>query len=257
MPGSRPNSPRPAQAGFTLVELMIALAIFGMLATAIYGVVVLGAQSAGSGERITEQARRFRVATEIIVRQLRSVAADKVMQEDGYQQLFLGEEDHIEFITSIPQRSAVSGLGIVRYWIDEGVVRISEVPLFIGGAQEDRGFDEDEFAMVTDLLFDVQSLTFGYRRTSEHTEEWASEWIAAEEGEFPSAVRIQIEPSTPDGPKWYHEIPIMIGAFSEITGQEESTGLGRTGGRRPQRPERVPEPEPEESTTSTTIDDGD
>src|SRR5205085_9487981 len=58
------------QRGFTLLELVIAMAVFAMIALGIFGVLVLGARSAGSGERVTEQARRYRIANEILSRQI-------------------------------------------------------------------------------------------------------------------------------------------------------------------------------------------
>ncbi|HXC52777.1 MAG TPA: type II secretion system protein GspJ [Candidatus Limnocylindrales bacterium] len=62
------------QRGFTLLELIIAMAVFALVSLGIYGVLVLGARSAGSGERITEQARRYRMANEVLSRQIASAA---------------------------------------------------------------------------------------------------------------------------------------------------------------------------------------
>ena len=50
------------------------MAVFALVSLGIYGVLVLGARSAGSGERITEQARRYRVANDVLSRQIASAA---------------------------------------------------------------------------------------------------------------------------------------------------------------------------------------
>ncbi|RMD83326.1 MAG: prepilin-type N-terminal cleavage/methylation domain-containing protein, partial [Candidatus Dadabacteria bacterium] len=60
--------------GFTLVELVIAVTLMALLSLALYGVISVGARAASAAERRTEQARRLRVATNLIVRQLHAVA---------------------------------------------------------------------------------------------------------------------------------------------------------------------------------------
>jgi prepilin-type N-terminal cleavage/methylation domain-containing protein len=80
---------RSRERGFTLLELVIAMVVFSFVTLGLYGVIVLGARSAGSGERITEQARRYRVANEVISRQIASAAPICLPEQD--------EEDELGF----------------------------------------------------------------------------------------------------------------------------------------------------------------
>ena len=48
-------------------------------------------------------------------------------------------------------------------------------------------------------------------------------WDAEEEDSLPAVVRIVIEPAKPDGPLWYHEVPIFVGVYNEITGEDDFT----------------------------------
>jgi len=180
------------QAGFTLLELIVAMAVFSLVCLGIYGVLVLGARSASSGERVTEQSRRFRVATELISRQIASVAPITLPRPDqeGFgedkdasqpQPYFFGDSDKIEFVTTAPQRPDASGLAIVRYWLEDGKLRMSETPAYAAyrGPKElgeDAGLSG---GVEATLLFDVDSLEFSYRRDPED-EEWLDSWDASQ-----------------------------------------------------------------------------
>ena len=41
------------ERGFTLLELVVAMAVFGMIGLGIFGVLVMGARAAGSGQRVS------------------------------------------------------------------------------------------------------------------------------------------------------------------------------------------------------------
>ncbi|MFN2377339.1 MAG: type II secretion system protein GspJ, partial [Candidatus Binatia bacterium] len=215
---------RGKQRGFTLLELVVAMAVFGMIGLGIFGVLVLGARSAGSGERVTEQARRYRVANEVISRQIASAEPIQLPRqqegslggEDGEsaEPFFFGEAETLEFVTTAPQRPDASGMAIVRYWMEDGTLRMSETPVFTAygsGRELGAGFEKDTVATI--LLYDVESVTFAYQRESD-SDEWLESWNAVDEDQMPACVRIDVRPSAPGGPDFYHEVPVMVGTFN-------------------------------------------
>ncbi len=243
---------RTSERGFTLIELLVAITILALIATAIYGVVVLGANSAGSGERITEQARRLRIATSIVVRQIRSTVPQRVpIEDEGLQPFFLGEPDRIEFVTSAPQKPDGTGLAVVRYWLENDTLMIGEVPLFTAMTQEsddERGFLDPGLSLPTVLLYDVAELRFGYQRGDGDEGDFEDEWDAAFEDDLPSVVRIEVEPTVEDGPYWYHEIPVMVGAMNEVAGEDDKWSRNKASGnfesnREPEEPEPDEDPD--------------
>jgi general secretion pathway protein J len=258
--------PREGERGFTLLELVVAMTVFGLIGLGIFGVLVLGARSAGSGERVTEQARRYRVANDVITRQI--AAAEPIQlprqDEDGLssdeegssaEPFFLGDVETLEFVTTAPQRPDASGMAIVNYWLEDGTLKMSESPVFSAygtGKGLDRADTEDTVATV--LLYDVESVTFSYQRESD-TDEWLETWDATEDNQLPACVRIDVRPSAVGGPDFYHEIPVMVGAMNQIADVDEDFRALRS--RRGTTEEedtgqvRQPEPEPEED------DDGD
>ncbi len=211
--------------GFTLLELMIAMTIMSLIGASIYGVVSLGARSADTGERRTEQSRRMRVATEVVVRQLRSTVPllVRLESEDGedIEPWFWGDESRIDFVTASPQRPDSSGLALISYWHEDGRMMMSEMPLFAAGYVDPFGPEAEELTTSVPLLYDVASVEFGYRRTPYRNDDWADSWDAGEKDSLPGAVRVVVEPETDDGPRWQHEVPLFVAVFNELSGEDD------------------------------------
>jgi prepilin-type N-terminal cleavage/methylation domain-containing protein len=213
------------QRGFTLVEMMIAMTIVTLIAASIYGVVSIGARSAGSGERVTEQARRHRVATGLITRQLSSAVAIRLEDEDGESvPYFLGERESVEFVTSAPQRPDSSGMGLVRYWYEDGALLMSEMPAFAVAGAYRLGADLEDYTLTTVLFYDVDRFRVGYLRTSNDIDDWEDSWDAADSEELPSVVRFELSSDTPGGPSWTHEVPVYVAVINELHGEDDFRG---------------------------------
>jgi general secretion pathway protein J len=215
--------PAKAERGFTLVELVIALTVLSLLSLALWGTVSLGARSASIGERKSEQARRYRIATDLIVRQLRSAAPLHVVDEDEEQAqpYFIGESERVSFVTAAPQSPNSSGLAVVDYWYADGVLMMSEIPYFAAFAGDMFDSSLDHLVYETALLFDIRSVKFEYRRSDFDTENWTDKWDAIDEESLQAAVSISLDPDGPDGTSWYHEIPIFVGVMNEVTGEQD------------------------------------
>jgi prepilin-type N-terminal cleavage/methylation domain-containing protein len=203
--------------GFTLVELVIAMTLMALIAVGLSGVLVIGARSASSAERKTEQARRYRVATELIVRQIRSTAALRLPEDESDElsegediAYFLGESDRLSFITAAPQAPENSGLAVVDLWVEEGQLMMSESPYFLLASEGKIGAEFEDLTFAATLLYDVESVSFEYQRSDLERENWANSWDASEE-----------EASVDGGPYWYHEVPLFVATLNEVTGEDQ------------------------------------
>jgi hypothetical protein len=189
--------------------------------------VVIGARSASNAERKTEQSRRYRIATELIVRQLRSTAALRLPEDENEEQgegqdvaYFVGESDRLSFITATPQTPENSGLAVVELWVEDGQLMMTESPYFVLASEGKMGSKFEQLSFGAPLLYDVESITFEYQRSDAQRESWTDSWDASEEDALPAAVKIEIKPSIDGGPYWYHEVPLFVAAFNEITGED-------------------------------------
>lgn len=213
--------------GFTLVELVIAMTLMALIGVGLSGVLVIGARSASSAERKTEQARRYRMATELIVRQLRSTAALRLPEDESEEQgegedvaYFVGESERLSFITASPQTPENSGLAVVDLWVEDGQLMMSESPYFLLASQGRIGAEFEDLTFAATLLYDVESVSFEYQRSDLERDTWANTWDASEEDALPAAVRIEVKPSVDGGPYWYHEVPVFVATLNEVTGED-------------------------------------
>jgi general secretion pathway protein J len=248
------------ERGFTLLELIIAMTIMSLMSVALFGVVSLGATSAGSGERITEQARRHRIATGIITRQLRSTEPMKLMQDGDRLPFFLGESGQVQFVTAAPQKPDASGLALVHYWAEDGAVMMSEVPVYavLAFEDEDGGLETSEAPQGprTALMYDASVLAFEYLRDGED-EQWTDEWDSSLEDELPAVVRVSVESDVPDGPFWYHEIPLMVGAYNQLTGEEDFRSPPKPSRKRNNQADNVDDDDDDDDDDVDSGDDSD
>jgi len=234
------------QRGFTLLELVVALTLMALLSLALYGVISVGARAAGSGERRTEQARRFRIATDVLVRQIRSAAPELAVIEGEHDPealpYFLGESDHLDFITSKPQGPNNTGLALVSYWVEDGMLMMSETPYFLAFAEDRKGHEFDDLVLTTPLMYDVGNVRFSYQRFDGGDQgSWEDSWDASFEDALPASVRIELEQNFDGGFRWYHEVPVFVGVMNEITGEEDFRSSGGPSARAPSRDDEADE----------------
>lgn len=213
--------------GFTLVELVIAMTLMALIGVGLSGVLVIGARSASSAERKTEQARRYRIATELIVRQLRSTTALRLPEDENEEQgegedvaYFVGESDRLSFITATPQAPENSGLAVVDLWVEDGQLMLSESPYFLLASEGKIGAEFEKLTFAATLLYDVESISFEYQQSDLERETWVDSWDASDEDALPVAVRIEVKPSIDGGPSWYHEVPLFVATLNEVTGED-------------------------------------
>jgi general secretion pathway protein J len=213
--------------GFTLVELVIAMTLMALIGVGLSGVLVIGARSASSAERKTEQARRYRIATELIVRQLRSTTALRLPEDENEEQgegedvaYFVGESDRLSFITAAPQAPENSGLAVVDLWVEDGQLMLSESPYFLLASEGKIGAEFEKLTFAATLLYDVESISFEYQQSDLERETWVDSWDASDEDALPVAVRIEVKPSIDGGSHWYHEVPLFVATLNEVTGED-------------------------------------
>ena len=99
-----------ARRGFTLLELVIALAILAMIAGSVAAGIRLAVGSIERGEAVTRDAARLRAAVGIFERALMSADPLPIPVGDNTTAYFVGEEKRVRFLT-IGAPSATHGGG--------------------------------------------------------------------------------------------------------------------------------------------------
>ena len=107
--------------GFTLLELVIALAILAMIAGSVAAGIRLAAGSIERGEAVTRDAARLRAAVGIFERALMSADPLPIPVGDNTTAYFAGEEKSVRFLTAgAPSAFQGGGLRLISFFERSG-----------------------------------------------------------------------------------------------------------------------------------------
>lgn len=190
-------------AGFTLLELIVALAVLALIAGSVAAGIRLAAASIERGETVARDAARLRAAVGIVERAIRSADPLPVPVEDNTTFYFAGEETMVRLITAQPP-ATIRGRGprlISFHEIQgpEGGLAVSTAsPFRREGAAGWRGTEEPRI-----LVRGASELTFTYSEgpSAEGVWEWLRAWDPKETGRLPAAVRVEFTTVGEAGPQ--------------------------------------------------------
>lgn len=112
---------RPRQSGFTLLELVVAITLMGLVLVVLYSGLRLGLNGSDSGERRAEATHRLRLVQEFIRRQLaQSMALYRPNERQELAVAFAGQRDGIEFVAPMLEQLGQGGLYQVRIGVSDG-----------------------------------------------------------------------------------------------------------------------------------------
>ncbi len=237
---------RSDSAGFTLLELIVALTILALVAGMVFAGLRLALSSYETSQSRLEEAARERVLLDHLKRQIGSLfpltptaafAAEPVDDTEpvdlatqmlaSQAPLFYGDSDSVTFITVAPLVLTENpGLTVVRYGLAQ-----NEFGDFYLGAMETRYTGRGVFLTMADLprgkplplISDIEELRFDYYGFDLESESyrWFDFWHGEEMGSVPEAIRIR-----------YDEEYILVPVNAHFSGRLNNFGgLGANVGR--------------------------
>jgi len=226
--------------GFTLLELLVSIAILSMVLVMIYGTLSMGSRAWEKGEEDIEKTQRMRVVMNLLSREIKSTFPYKVTPSelDTHKEFyaFEGKKDSINFVSTVPLKGGRRGLSWLSFWVEseEGLVVVERDALRSDIFKERNSIDNDEIEVldsnVTSMKLEYYELKSG-KEEGEGEGEWKEHWDAEKERTLPHAVKIELtfeEEGRREGDEeeiYYREliIPLMI---------HTKKLRGRRGGRR-------------------------
>lgn len=113
-PGSR-------QSGFTLVEVLLAVALVAIIMAMAYGGFRASVRATQSGEAVIEESNRLRVVQQFVRRQLMQARALTIEEfEDGTRVRFEGERDYVRFVSPMPGYLSYGGPYVQEFSLEQG-----------------------------------------------------------------------------------------------------------------------------------------
>ena len=181
-------------SGFTLLELMLSLAMMGVVLLIIFGALRIGSRAWEKGEKDVAVHQRQRAVLGILSRQIASACIYEIkMGDDAF--FFKGSERMMAFVSrSAVVPGSLTGVVFVKYTIHQGDDGKKQLKLY----EKDAGFmkEEDlESQREKDfftLISGIQDLQFEYLKNSKDNQEtaWQTSWDPSEETGLPLAVKI-------------------------------------------------------------------
>ncbi len=184
---SERNNTYAVKKGFTLVEILISLAILAMIVVSTFTIFRSSAKSWQKGESRSERYNSARIAIGKMSREISQAVLNK-----NTPAKFIGTREDVSFISFVSGRSGVFDLAEIEYWIDGDQNFLMR--------NEDLNPDYDFSTQDnSDILADnISELEFSYYDGIVWNESWDSEEKGKEtddgdRGILPKAIKIKIK----------------------------------------------------------------
>ncbi|MCG6861222.1 MAG: prepilin-type N-terminal cleavage/methylation domain-containing protein [Chromatiaceae bacterium] len=215
-PSGRRSRLRVLSSGFTLVELIIALALIGLITLLLFSGLRLGTRAWEGVEVIAERTAEPRIAHNFLARALMQARPAQVTLDAEPVLVFGGDAENLEFVAPLSEHVGTPGLYILRLSLEQGkktqlvltrwllhpdVLKgfggIPEWEPFDGGVSSTRKapLDEDLAAgafgssLLLDDVGELQISYFGIAK-GQREPDWSADWL--EQDRMPLAIRMHL-----------------------------------------------------------------
>jgi len=160
--------------GFTLLELMISIAIVGIMVSILVAVLRLGFRSVEAGEKKIESLERVRASVNLIDAQIQSEIPLTAVENGETKYLFTGQPALLEFSTNHSIWGGERGYVVVSYRVVEG----EQGKRTLWASENGVGQENKKEIKLLDL-FDEMYFEYFYQDLTEKEGKWIDEWTEA------------------------------------------------------------------------------
>jgi general secretion pathway protein J len=235
---TRTRTWRCAEAGFTLLEILLSVALLALVISLAYASIRVAVQAARSGEALIERTEEMRTAQGFLRRQLSQMlpSAYEQLEDNGEQKRFEGAAEWVRFVAPMPGYLSRGGahvqeLALVR---NRDAYQLEFRHAQLNGYVAEEGFDPEQEPVV--LIDGIRDARFGFRRIEAEggLSEWMDEWDDPQA--LPLLIRLEIEFDREDQRRWPEfEVASLAASAGLGVGMGGARGPG-VGLRRPPRP---------------------
>jgi prepilin-type N-terminal cleavage/methylation domain-containing protein len=197
-----------SQAGFTLLEVVLALTLFAVLGAILYGAFSLGHRALEKTEAAFDDNQKLRSAVDLVGAYIRSSYPYRASPQDPFV-FYTGEETWAEFVSAFSLTQGGRGMAKVRIFAEDGpdhrqVIRLEEqVPMRI---DQEKQIPATSNTLV--LRQGVSGFRLAYLDARDENENWRERWDQNEVKGLPRAVRMNYRNENGKEVQW--TFPVMM-----------------------------------------------
>ena len=183
---------KPSQQGFTLLEVLLAITLLGLIMSLAYGGLRSITRSTDRADRLIQAQTHLRAAHQFMHRQFATALPIAYLSEDDEDRfVFEGGDDFIQYVAPMPGYLGAGGPQVQQISLERGrdgfQLVFRHVPLL---AYEDGILDDvDPFVLLRQI--DSGEFTFMSQDEEGRLTDWESDW--EETAELPMAVRLEMD----------------------------------------------------------------
>jgi general secretion pathway protein J len=207
---------RKSQKGFTLIEMILAMTIFALMGTVLYGAFSLSHSAVEKSQRSFENNQKLRAVDEILGSYIRSAYPYRPSPQDGAL-LFAGEEAELTFVSSFSLAMGGRGMAKVRlFWEGDekhaGLLRLEEeTPVRVLSEEGNEGHEGLRNGLV--VREGVKEFRITYLDPQSDEEKWEERWDTKERNTLPRAIRLHY--LTKEGREVQWVFPVMMSLLAQ------------------------------------------
>jgi general secretion pathway protein J len=189
-----------AQSGFTLVELLVGLALFSLLVTVLFNSVQFGLQAWKHGGARAEDVQHMMASQELLRRLIGDIYPMYVADAAAGARIdFDGAKDALSFLASAPTSASTGGRYRFKLFVEQ---RPGENDLVLSAMPELGVPQEQATGTRTVLLQNLDHADFSYfgRPAGERNPQWTDSW--SKRSETPALVRVRVTFRSGDMRSW-------------------------------------------------------
>ncbi|MBI3000130.1 MAG: prepilin-type N-terminal cleavage/methylation domain-containing protein [Deltaproteobacteria bacterium] len=201
-----------SQAGFTLVELSIAMTLLTLLLLTVYGAFYVGHRAVEKAQARSEVSQNLRSTEELLAGYIRSGYPYRSSSQQPAI-FFSGAADHLTFVSAVSQGMGGRGMSKVSISLEgEGagnLILAEETPVRIQDQEAGTGYKNRVVLAraITDFHID-----YLYQDPKSGEESWSEEWDGKERNGLPRAVRLNYRNESGQEIRWV--FPVMMAVLA-------------------------------------------
>ena len=204
---------RPAAlstAGFTLIEVVLALTIFALLGTILYGAFALSHSALAKSQAAAERSQILRSTADLLGSYIRSAHPYRASPQEQTV-FFQGERDSLTLISAYSHSMGGRGMAKVQVSTDEDEngragLNLEEItPVRVGG--EDGGAGQSQRVVLRERIRDFR---LSYLDSEAEEETWEERWDGGEKRMLPRAVRMSFVDEKGQNVQWVFPVMMIV-----------------------------------------------